>query len=83
MNKFSTIVTGIVGIFCLICGIIMLLDPGYLKDGIVIFVLGIVFLVYAVKRWKKLAAMPKREKKSPYDFEANKPQKLTVKDKEK
>lgn len=83
MNKFSTIVTGIVGVFCLICGIIMLLDPGYLKDGVFIFILGIVFLAYAVIRWKKLAAMPKREKKAPYDFEAHKPEKLIIKDKEK
>lgn len=82
MNKFSTIVTGIVGIFCLICGIIMLLDPGYLKDGIFIFALGLIFLVYAVKRWQKLAKMPKREKKSPYDYEAHKPERLKIKDKE-
>lgn len=82
MNKFSTIVTGIVGIFCIVCGIILMTDAPYLKDGIIIILLGLVFSVYAVMRWKKLAKMPKREKKSPYDYEAHKPERLKIKDKE-
>lgn len=68
MNKVSAIITAIVGVFCIICGFILFTDPAYLKDGILILILGIAFLVYAVLRLKKLAAMPKKErvKKNPY-----------------